>query len=72
MTTLLLNYDPMDSYQRFIDSQFLEDIEEELTEEPCPVCGYPIVLEEGLEVCYCCGWFKEDKETGGATNGFII
>lgn len=33
----------------------------------CPVCGFPIVLESGLEVCYSCGWskdeFGEDCET---------
>ena len=34
--------------------------EEQLTGENCPVCGYPIVLEMGLEVCYNCGWSKED------------
>lgn len=32
--------------------------EEELTGENCPNCGYPIVLEYDLEVCYKCGWFK--------------
>lgn len=34
------------------------ETEEELTGENCPICGYPIVLEEGLEVCYQCGWYK--------------
>ena len=40
------------------------DEEEELTGENCPVCGYPIVLEHGLEVCYCCGWSKDDDMEG--------
>ena len=41
------------------------DIHESLTGESCPLCGYPIVMEEGLEVCYCCGWYKgmEDNDT---------
>lgn len=28
----------------------------------CPICGNPIVYEEGLEVCYYCGWSQEDKD----------
>ena len=41
------------------------DIHESLTGDNCPNCGYPIVLEEGLEVCYKCGWYKgqEDNDT---------
>ena len=38
------------------------DIHETLTGDNCPVCGYPIVLEEGLEVCYGCGWYKGCEE----------
>ena len=34
------------------------DDDEILTGDDCPVCGYPIVLEQGLEVCYRCGWYK--------------
>lgn len=30
----------------------------------CPHCGYPIVIEMGLEVCYRCGWSKEDENVG--------
>lgn len=43
----------------------LTDIEEQPTGDNCPVCGYPIVLEEGLEVCYGCGWYRgmEDNDT---------
>lgn len=62
MRVPLMNYDPLDSYQKYIDAQFLEDIEEELTGETCPRCGYPIVIEAGLEVCYGCGWSKDDNE----------
>lgn len=35
--------------------------DEILTDDNCPICGYPIVLEYGLEVCYSCGWAKEDE-----------
>ena len=46
-----------------IDLDFIkfEDtaLDEELTGENCPVCGYPIVLEEGLELCYRCGWSSD-------------
>lgn len=37
------------------------DEDEKLTGDVCPVCGYPIVLEYGLEVCYRCGWSREDE-----------
>jgi uncharacterized Zn finger protein (UPF0148 family) len=32
--------------------------EEQLSGDNCPICGYPIVIEQGLEVCYRCGWYK--------------
>lgn len=38
------------------------DEEEQLAGYGCPECGYPIVIESGLEVCYHCGWSKEEKE----------
>ncbi len=38
----------------------MTDEDEELTGNQCPRCGYPTVLEYGLEVCYGCGWSKED------------
>ena len=38
--------------------------DEQLTGYNCPVCGYPIVIEMGLEVCYNCGWSGEDKTEG--------
>ena len=30
----------------------------------CPNCGFPTVYEEGLEVCYYCGWSEEQEEEG--------
>lgn len=42
------------------------DIDESITGDDCPVCGYPTVEEEGLELCYRCGWYKgceEDNDT---------
>lgn len=48
-----------------LDLEFIrfEDtgLDEEITGDTCPVCGYPIVLEYGLEVCYCCGWSRDDE-----------
>lgn len=41
------------------------DEDEQLTGDNCPVCGYPIVVEMGLEVCYNCGWTKDDMEAEG-------
>lgn len=49
------------------DKDIFYDIHESLTGDNCPVCGYPIVLEDGLEVCYCCGWYKGCEE-GNDTN----
>ena len=62
---MLINHDCMDDYDKYVDWLFGE-VQEELTEDKCPVCGYPIVLEEGLEVCYSCGWYRgmeEDNDT---------
>lgn len=38
----------------------LIDEDEHLTGNNCPRCGYPTVIEYGLEVCYHCGWSKEE------------
>ena len=54
-----MNYDAMSEYQKNIDRLF-EDEDERLAGYPCPVCGYPVVVEYGLDVCYRCGWFKEE------------
>lgn len=51
-----MNYSEENRYQEHIDAMFNEKSDEILTEFNCPVCGYPIVLEYGLEVCYSCGW----------------
>ena len=56
---LNMNYDAMDEYQKNIDLLF-EDEDERLAGYPCPVCGYPVVVEFGLDVCYKCGWFKNE------------
>lgn len=38
--------------------------DEHPTGNNCPVCGYPTVLEYGLEVCYKCGWSEGDEPEG--------
>lgn len=58
---MFINHDQMDEYDNYIDLLF-KDVYEEMTEDNCPLCGYPIVLEEGLEVCYACGWHKGMEE----------
>lgn len=42
--------------------KFEDDLEEELSGQNCPRCGYPIVIEEGLELCYRCGWYDGCEE----------
>lgn len=42
------------------NKQLPEDEKEQLTGNNCPRCGYPTVIEYGLEVCYGCGWSKEE------------
>lgn len=37
---------------------------EELAGYNCPRCGYPVVIEMGLELCYSCGWSKDEEEAG--------
>ncbi|MCD7779635.1 MAG: hypothetical protein LUH05_03055 [Candidatus Gastranaerophilales bacterium] len=27
----------------------------------CPVCGNPLVIEEGKDVCYYCGWCEDEN-----------
>lgn len=39
-----------------------EDDKEILTGHFCPDCGYPLVLEYGLEVCYHCGFSREESD----------
>lgn len=38
------------------------DEEEQLAGYNCPICGYPIVVEYGLDVCYLCGWAAQEPE----------
>lgn len=40
-------------------------IDEQLAGYACPICGYPIVIEYGLEVCYQCGWSIDTEKEGG-------
>ena len=52
-----------DSQEQFVFTM----TDEQLAGYACPICGYPIVLEYGLEVCYQCGWSidapkEEEKE----------
>jgi competence CoiA-like predicted nuclease len=37
---------------------------EQLAGYNCPVCGYPVVVEMGLELCYHCGWSKGEEHEG--------
>lgn len=36
--------------------------EEILSGYNCPICGYPIVQEDGLDVCYNCGWSEDEDD----------
>ena len=38
--------------------------DEELAGYNCPNCGYPVVIEMGLEVCYKCGWNRDELYEG--------
>ena len=42
--------------QEFIMIEYNED------DVMCPVCGNPLVEEEGLTVCYYCGWSEDILE----------
>ena len=41
------------------------DNEEELAGYNCPRCGYPVVVEMDFELCYHCGWSKDEEENMG-------
>ena len=28
----------------------------------CPKCNFPTTYEQGIEVCYYCGWSEEQEE----------
>ena len=52
----------------FEDYEFSSDIlkqdipDEVISEAPCPCCGYPLVVEYGMLVCYKCGWSEENEQ----------
>lgn len=47
--------------------------DEQLAGYACPICGYPIVIEYGLEVCYQCGWsIDTPKKEGDKENELDI
>lgn len=39
----------------------LNEDDEQLAGYNCPVCGYPVVIEMGLELCYSCGWSLDEE-----------
>lgn len=51
-------------YADIKENQYQND-DEQLAGYNCPICGYPIVIEMGLELCYHCGWSAEDEEDTG-------
>lgn len=42
----------------------ISEDKEQLAGYVCPKCGYPVVVEYGLELCYQCGWTIEEEKTG--------
>lgn len=36
------------------------DEEEQLTDDYCPICGNPMVIEYGIPVCYYCGYSPDE------------
>ena len=38
--------------------------DEQLAGYNCPRCGYPVVIEMGLELCYKCGWNRDELYEG--------
>lgn len=50
-------------YADIKENQF-QDEDEQLAGYNCPRCGYPVVIEMGLDVCYSCGWSKDDEQEG--------
>jgi len=60
------------------NQQINDEDDEQLAGYNCPVCGYPIVIESGLEVCYRCGWSKDDEceneldSSCFATEGYFV
>lgn len=46
------------------ENQTINEDDEELAGYNCPRCGYPVVLEGEWELCYHCGWSKDEEEAG--------
>jgi hypothetical protein len=42
----------------------IDNDNEQLAGYDCPMCGYPIVIEMGLELCYHCGCNKDEIYEG--------
>lgn len=51
-------------YSDIKENQCQNEDDEELAGYNCPRCGYPVVIEMGLELCYSCGWSKDEEESG--------
>lgn len=47
-------------YTDIKENQAINEDDEELAGYNCPECGYPIVFEGDFELCYKCGWTKEE------------
>ena len=43
------------------ESSAFTTINEELSGYTCPQCGYPMVVEGEIDVCYKCGWWQDRK-----------
>lgn len=45
------------------------EFDEQLTEEKCPRCSYPLVCILGdLDICYACGWCISSEEKEALNN----
>ncbi len=51
-------------YADIKENQHQDEYDEELAGYNCPRCGYPVVIEMDLELCYHCGWSKDEEELG--------
>lgn len=51
-------------YADIKENQYQDEDDEAVTGKNCPVCGYPTVIEYGIEVCYHCGWSKDSESEG--------
>lgn len=51
-------------YSDIKENQQIDEDDEQLAGYNCPVCGYPIVFEGDFELCYRCGWAKDEEPEG--------